>query len=262
MAQHKPLILVTNDDGMFAPGIRRLVEITSQMGEVIVVAPNSPQSAKGHAVTLADPLRLNRVKAFGDIEAYECSGTPVDCVKLAKNILLKRRKIDLCVSGINHGSNASINILYSGTISAAMEASIEGIDSIGFSLEDYSLDANFDPCTPWVTRIIDHVLQNGMLQTKLLNINIPHPSLGPIRGMKICRQSEGRWEEEFVEGEDPRGQKFYWLTGNFASRDTGPGTDINALREGFISIVPSSHDLTHHIAIPELRSLEDVNPMA
>ncbi|HJW30848.1 MAG TPA: 5'/3'-nucleotidase SurE, partial [Saprospiraceae bacterium] len=128
---HRPLILVTNDDGMFAPGIRRLVEITSELGEVIVVAPNSPQSAKGHAVTLADPIRLNRVKAFGDIEAYECSGTPVDCVKLAKNILLKKRKIDLCVSGINHGSNASINILYSGTISAAMEASIEGIDSIG-----------------------------------------------------------------------------------------------------------------------------------
>jgi 5'-nucleotidase len=148
MAHNKPLILVTNDDGMFAPGIKRLVEITSQMGEVIVVAPNSPQSAKGHAVTLADPIRLNRVKVFGDIEAYECSGTPVDCVKLAKNILLKRRKIDLCVSGINHGSNASINILYSGTMSAAMEASIEGIDSIGFSLEDYSIDANFDPATP------------------------------------------------------------------------------------------------------------------
>lgn len=262
MAHNKPLILVTNDDGMFAPGIKRLVEITSQMGEVIVVAPNSPQSAKGHAVTLADPLRLNRVKVFGDIEAYECSGTPVDCVKLAKNILLKRRKIDLCVSGINHGSNASINILYSGTISAAMEASIEGIDSIGFSLEDYSMDANFDPATPWVKQIIQHVLINGMQQTKLLNINIPHPSLGPIRGMKICRQSEGRWEEEFVEGEDPRGQKFYWLTGNFSSRDTGPGTDINALREGYISIVPSSHDLTHHLAIPDLRSLEDVNPIA
>jgi 5'-nucleotidase len=262
MAHTKPLILVTNDDGMFAPGIKRLVEITSQMGEVIVVAPNSPQSAKGHAVTLADPIRLNRVKVFGDIEAYECSGTPVDCVKLAKNILLKRRKIDLCVSGINHGSNASINILYSGTISAAMEASIEGIDSIGFSLEDYSLDANFDPATPWIKQIIEHVLSNGMHQTKLLNINIPHPSLGPIRGMKICRQSEGRWEEEFVEGEDPRGQKFYWLTGNFASQDTGPGTDINALREGFISIVPSSHDLTHHIAIPDLRSLENVNPLA
>jgi len=260
MRPHRPLILVTNDDGMFAPGIKRLVEITSEMGEVIVVAPNSPQSAKGHAVTLADPIRLNRVKAFGDIEAYECSGTPVDCVKLAKNILLKRRKIDLCVSGINHGSNASINIIYSGTMSAAMEASIEGIDSIGFSLEDYSIEANFDPCTPWVKRIIEHVLAHGLGETKLLNINIPHPSLGPIQGMKICRQSEGRWEEEFVEGEDPRGQKFYWLTGNFASRDTGPGTDISALREGYISIVPSSHDLTHHRAIPGLKSLEEVNP--
>jgi 5'-nucleotidase len=260
MTKKRPLILVTNDDGMFAPGIKRLVEITREMGEVIVVAPNSPQSAKGHAVTLADPIRLHKVSVFEGIEAYECSGTPVDCVKLAKNILLKKRRIDLCVSGINHGSNASINILYSGTMSAAMEASIEGIDSIGFSLEDYSMHADFDPATPWIKMIIEHTLANGLGETRLLNINIPHPSLGPIRGMKICRQSEGRWEEEFVEGEDPRGQKFYWLTGNFSTSDTGPGTDINALREGFISIVPSSHDLTHHLAIPALKSLEEVNP--
>ncbi len=255
----RPLILVTNDDGMFAPGIRRLVEITRHMGEVIVVAPNSPQSAKGHAVTLADPIRLNKVDVFDGIEAYECSGTPVDCVKLAKNILLKKRKVDLCVSGINHGSNASINILYSGTLSAAMEASLEGIESIGFSLEDYSLDADFDPGTPWIRTIIEHVLSNGMGLTKLLNVNIPHPSLGPIRGMKICRQAEGRWEEEFVEGIDPRGEKFYWLTGNFTTQDTGSGTDIGALREGFIAIVPSLHDLTHHKAIPELRVLEETN---
>jgi len=199
----RPLILVTNDDGMFAPGIKRLVEIARHMGEVIVVAPNSPQSAKGHAVTLADPIRLNQVDVFNGIEAYECSGTPVDCVKLAKNILLKNRKIDLCVSGINHGSNASINIIYSGTMSAAMEASIEGIHSIGFSLEDYAMDANFDPGTPWIRLIIEHVLSNGLADSKLLNVNIPHSSLGPIRGMKICRQAEGRWEEEFVEGVDP-----------------------------------------------------------
>jgi 5'-nucleotidase len=256
----RPLILVTNDDGMFAPGIRRLVEIARHLGEVIVVAPDSPQSAKGHAVTLADPIRLNKVDVFDEIEAYECSGTPVDCVKLAKNILLKNKKIDLCVSGINHGSNASINILYSGTMSAAMEASIEGIDSIGFSLEDYALNANFDPATPWVKAIMEHVLSNGLLDSKLLNVNIPHPSLGPILGMKVCRQAEGRWEEEFVEGTDPRGEKFYWLTGNFATNDTGPGTDISALREGYISIVPSSHDLTHHRAIPVLKSLEGLNP--
>ena len=256
----RPLILVTNDDGMFAPGIRRLVEISRDMGEVIVVAPNSPQSAKGHAVTLADPIRLNQVDVFEGIEAYECSGTPVDCVKLAKNILLKHRKIDLCVSGINHGSNASINILYSGTISAAMEASIEGIESIGFSLEDYSLNADFDPASPWIRSIMQNVLSNGMPGTKLLNVNIPHPSLGPIQGMKICRQAEGRWEEEFVEGVDPRGQKFYWLTGNFNTHDTGEGTDIHALRQGYISIVPSLHDLTQHRAIPHLKPLETIQP--
>jgi 5'-nucleotidase len=209
---------------------------------------------------MEDPLRLHKVEVFDDVDAYECSGTPADCVKLAKNIILRNRRIDLCVSGINHGSNASVNILYSGTMSAAMEASIEGIDSIGFSLEDYSMEANFDPCTPWVRSIIENVLSNGLGKTKLLNVNIPHPSLGPIQGIRISRQAEGRWEEEFVEGVDPRGQKFYWLSGNFVTNDTGPGTDIHALREAYISVVPSVHDLTHHIAIPHLKSLESLSP--
>ena len=257
----RPLILVTNDDGMFAPGIRRLVSIAKELGEVMVVAPNSPQSAKGHAVTLFDPLRLHKVSIFEGLEAYECSGTPVDCVKLAKNVLLKNRKIDLCVSGINHGTNASINIIYSGTVSAAMEASIEGINSIGFSLEDYSMEADFDPATPWIKMIIRHVLDYGIEHSKLLNVNIPHPDCGPIKGMRVCRQSEGRYEEEFVEGEDPRGQKFYWLTGNFVTNDAGPDTDIHALREGYISIVPSLHDLTYHRAIAGLKSIESLNPV-
>lgn len=255
----RPLILVTNDDGMFAPGIHMLVEIARELGEVIVVAPNSPQSAKGHAVTLSDPIRLNKVDAFGGIEAYECSGTPVDCVKLAKNILLKDRVIDLCVSGINHGSNASINIIYSGTMSAAMEASIEGIDSIGFSLEDYSMDANFNPAAPWIKLIIEHVLKHGLTDCNLLNVNIPHPKVGPIKGMKVCLQGEGRWVEEFVEGQDPRGQKYYWLTGKFASQDTRAEADISALQEGYISIVPSVHDLTHHQSIPRLKVMESIN---
>lgn len=259
MSNKRPLILVTNDDGMFAPGIRRLVEITQPFGDIIVVAPNSPQSAKGHAVTMEDPLRLNRVDIFDDIEAYECSGTPVDCVKLAKNILLKNRKIDLCVSGINHGSNASVNILYSGTISAAMEASIEGIDSIGFSLEDYSLNANFDPATPWVQQIIEYTLENGLSGTKLLNVNIPHSKKGPIQGIRVCRQAEGRWEEEFIEGVDPRGVKYYWLTGNFVTRDLKEDTDVFALQNGYISVVPSMHDLTHHKFLPALSTLETIS---
>lgn len=254
----RPLILVTNDDGMFAPGIHKLVEITRTLGEVIVVAPNSPQSAKGHAVTLSDPIRLNKVDAFGGIEAYECSGTPVDCVKLAKNILLKDRTIDLCVSGINHGSNASINIIYSGTMSAAMEASIEGIDSIGFSLEDYSMDADFNPGAPWVKIIIEHVLEHGLNGSKLLNVNIPNAKVGPIKGLKVCQQGEGRWVEEFVEGKDPRGQKYYWLTGKFDSSDNRAEVDISVLQQGYISIVPSVHDLTHHQSIPVLKPMESL----
>lgn len=257
----RPLILVTNDDGMFAPGIKKLVDITREIGDVVVVAPNSPQSAKGHAITIADPIRLHHVDVFDGIEAYECSGTPVDCVKLAKNIVLRDRKIDLCVSGINHGSNASLNILYSGTMSAAMEASIEGIDSIGFSLEDYSMNADFNPGVIWIDALIRQVLTSGLNGTKLLNVNIPHPDKGPIQGMKVCRQAEGRWREEFVEGEDPRGQKFYWLTGQFYSDDTREDTDIHALRNGFISIVPSSHDLTHHHALDALQMFEKIAPI-
>ncbi len=211
----KPLILVTNDDGMFAPGIKALVSVARLYGEVVVVAPNSPQSGKGHAITIEDPIRLHEVDVFEGITAYECSGTPVDCVKLAKNILLKDRTIDLCVSGINHGSNASINIIYSGTMSAAMEAALEGINSIGFSLLNYAFDANFQPGLPYVSKIIDRVLKDGINGSNLLNVNIPNVSAESLKGAKLCRQAEGRWDEEFQEGMDPRGQKYYWLTGKF-----------------------------------------------
>lgn len=241
----KPLILVTNDDGMFAPGIKALVNIARQYGEVFVVAPNSPQSGKGHAITINDPIRLHKVDVFEGIEAYECSGTPVDCVKLAKNVLLKDRKIDLCVSGINHGSNASINIIYSGTMSAAMEASMEGIDSIGFSLMDYSFSADFEASAPYVARIIETVLDKGIAgECNLLNVNIPKLPRHELKGVRICRQAEGRWDEEFVEGSDPRGEKYYWLSGKFVLEDDREDTDIHALQQGYLSVVPSMHDLT------------------
>ena len=240
MIMDKPLILVTNDDGMFAPGIKYLVSIAKQFGEVIVVAPDSPQSGKGHAITIEDPIRLHEVELFGEIKAYECTGTPVDCVKLAKNVLLRDRKIDLCVSGINHGSNASINIIYSGTMSAAMEAALEGIDSIGFSLLNYSFDANFEPSKHYVAQIIENVLKEGIKGCNLLNVNIPDRPADQLKGVRVCRQAEGRWDEEFVEGIDPRGQKYYWLTGKFVITDKRPDTDIFALEEGYISVVPSN----------------------
>ncbi|MBP9195115.1 MAG: 5'/3'-nucleotidase SurE [Saprospiraceae bacterium] len=252
----KPLILVTNDDGIVAPGIKNLVEVAASFGEVIVVAPDKPQSGQGHAITLHEPIRLTRVDVFEGIEAYECSGTPVDCVKLAKNVLLKNRTINLCVSGINHGSNASINIIYSGTMSAAMEASLEGVNSIGFSLMDYSFQADFTAARKFAATIIHDVLQQGMQGCNLLNVNIPKGSPEDIKGIRVCKQGEGSWVEEFQEGTDPRGQKYYWLTGKFVNMDQSPIADIKALDDNYVSVVPSGHDLTKYPAIDTLKFLE------
>ncbi len=254
----KPLILVTNDDGIVAPGIRALVDVARQLGDVVVVAPDSPQSGKGHAITIHDPLRLKHVKVFPGIEAWECSGTPVDCVKLAKHVVLKNRKIDLCVSGINHGSNASVNIIYSGTLSAAMEASLEGIKSIGFSLLDYSFEADFEPDKPWVRRIMDYVLDSAFPAGKLLNVNIPKLPEAEIQGIRVCRQAEARWVEEFIEGRDPSNQPYYWLTGKFVNHDREEDTDVWALENGYVSVVPSMHDLTDYPALQRIRDLENI----
>ncbi len=252
----KPLILVTNDDGVSAPGIRALVEVAKKLGEVVVVAPDSPQSGMGHAITIHHPLRLHKVSIFPGIEAYECTGTPVDCVKLAKNVLLKDREIDLCVSGVNHGSNASINIIYSGTMSAAMEASLEGINSIGFSLLDYSFDADFEASKPFVESIASYVLEHGLEHGSLLNVNIPACKREDIQGIKVCRQANARWSEEFVEAIDPRGQKYYWLTGKFINDDPKEDTDVWALENNYISVVPSQHDLTHYHELANLQAME------
>ena len=250
-----PLILVTNDDGIDAPGIMTLVEVASTLGEVVVVAPDKPQSGQGHAITINQPLRLRRQKIFGEIEAYACSGTPVDCVKLAKNILFKNRKIRICLSGINHGSNASVNIIYSGTMSAAMEASLEGVDSIGFSLCDYSYDADFTASRHFVKIITERVLQYGMKNCNLLNVNIPKGRIEHIKGMKVCQQGEGRWVEDFQRGIDPRGEAYFWLTGRFESMGENPNSDLAAIRDGYISIVPSGHDLTRYQAIEAMSFL-------
>ncbi|MEZ4935122.1 MAG: 5'/3'-nucleotidase SurE [Saprospiraceae bacterium] len=253
----RPLILVTNDDGINAPGINALVEVALQIGDVVISAPDSPQSGQGHAITLRDPLRLKKVKLFDGVEAYECSGTPVDCVKLAKSVILKGQQIDLCVSGVNHGANHSLNILYSGTMSAAMEASLEGINSIGFSLLDFSWKADFEPCKPYIKKLMEFVLNNGMPNCNLLNVNIPAVPASELKGFKVCRQAEARWVEEYVEGTDPYGQKYYWLTGKFVNGDINDDTDVHALENNYISIVPSGHDLTKYIAMPDFKPLEN-----
>lgn len=243
MAIDKPVILVTNDDGITAPGIRALVEAVSGLGKIIVVAPDSPQSGMGHAVTIGEPLRLHPVQVFDGIEAWECSGTPVDCVKLARDIILSY-KPTICVSGVNHGANHSINVIYSGTMSAAMEAAIEGVPSIGFSLLDYRYDADFTVAKEVATTLVKKMLANPMPAHTLLNVNIPKTGVMPYKGMKICRQANAKWQEEFDKRTDPRGKDYYWMTGKFVNMDEGTDTDVEALAAGYASIVPVKFDLT------------------
>jgi 5'-nucleotidase len=252
----KPLILVTNDDGITAPGIRTLIEVMKTIGEVVVVAPDSPQSGMGHAITVNSTLYLNKVSASdSSILEYTCSGTPVDCVKMAINEIL-HRKPDLCVSGINHGSNSSINVIYSGTMSAAVEAGIEGIPAIGFSLCDYNWNANFEPTKTFVEKITRQVLQNGLPSNTVLNVNFPNLEETNINGIKICRQAKAFWQEKFDKRKTPTGKEYYWLTGEFINQDKGEDTDEWALANGYISIVPVQFDLTAHHAIQTLNSWE------
>ena len=240
-----PVILVTNDDGITAPGIRNLIEAVKDLGKVVVVAPDKPQSGMGHAITIGVPLRLNKVNFFDGIEAYQCTGTPVDCVKLAVDKVL-HHKPDICLSGINHGANHSINVIYSGTMSAAVEAAIESIPSVGFSNLDYSLEADFSAARKYARIIVQQLLQSPPDKHCVLNVNIPIATAEEIKGVKICRQGYAIFEEDFIERDDPRGRKYYWLTGDFVNFDEGTDTDVWALANNYISVVPIQFDLTHY----------------
>ncbi len=253
MNSKKPLILVTNDDGINAPGIRFLIDIMNDFGDVVVVAPDSPQSGMGHAITInstlyCEPIVINKNEPQSE---YSCSGTPVDCVKIAVNEILKR-KPDLCVSGINHGSNSSINVIYSGTMSAAVEAGTQGIPAIGFSLLDYSLDADFSHSKEFIKRIVSKCLKNGMPKGVVLNVNIPKISNSKLKGIKICRQANGVWEEKFDKRTNPLGRDYYWLSGKFVNNDKGEDTDEWALENEYVSITPTQYDLTAHHAIKNI----------
>lgn len=248
----RPLILVTNDDGINAPGIRTLISIMKDIGDIIVVAPDSPQSGMGHAITINSTLHSSRITPKdSEILEYSCSGTPADCVKLAINELMPR-KPDLCVSGINHGSNSSINVIYSGTMSAAIEAGIEGVPAIGFSLLDYRWNADFEQSKNFISKITLNALNKGIPKGVVLNVNIPSVKKSNIKGVKICRQAMAYWIEEFDKRKNPFGQEYYWLTGKFINEDLGKDTDEWALNNNFISIVPVKFDLTAHHAIKAL----------
>ena len=246
-----PLILVTNDDGIHARGLRELVEVIQLFGEVVVISSETPMSGKSCAITVDQPLRAMRTEKILGVETYKCSGTPVDIVKLSFNNLLPR-KPDFVVSGINHGANSSISVLYSGTVGAAIEGSLHGVPSIGFSLDDYSSDADFSKAKIIVARIFQTVLENGLPSFTCLNVNIPK---GKPKGIKVCRQTHGKWVEEFEKRTDPQGRDYHWLSGYFKNfEEDSKETDIYALQNNFVSVVPVTVDMTCYKTLEEIQN--------
>ncbi|HQI70316.1 MAG TPA: 5'/3'-nucleotidase SurE [Bacteroidales bacterium] len=251
MMTRKPLILVTNDDGVAAPGIRFLISVMRELGEVVVLAPDKPQSGMGHAITVSSPLRMQKLTVADFYKEYSCSGTPVDCVKLAVDKIL-HRKPDLLVSGINHGLNSSVNIIYSETMSGDLEGAMVDIPSAGFSLDDYAYHADFSHTAEYIKVICRNLLHHGLPPKTCLNVNFPK-NVKKLKGIKVCRQANAYWKEEFNERKDPHGRNYYWLTGIFENTDKGKDTDEWALRNNYVSVVPVHVDFTAHHAIPVIK---------
>ena len=240
--EDKPLILVTNDDGVHASGMAALIDAVKEFGDVVVVAPHQSQSGMSHALTLKTPLRLKKIMNTSDVTVYELTGTPVDCVKMAFDNILGC-KPTILVSGINHGSNSSLSSIYSGTVAAAREGAINSIKSIAFSNLDYSDDANFDFIKPIVKKVVADVLKNGLSDGTFLNVNVPYTDPENLKGIKICRQARGVWVEEFEKRVDPVGSSYYWLTGYFDNFEPdAEDTDEWALKNNYVSIVPLSFE--------------------
>lgn len=247
--ENEKLILITNDDGYDAPGIHALVESVQRFGKILVVAPIEAQSGMGHAITIKYPLRIKKISENENLRFYKCEGTPVDCVKIALDQLLDR-KPDLILSGINHGINTSISVVYSGTISAALEGAINEIPSIGFSLNDLKHEADFSASKIIIEKVVEDALLHGIPKGICLNVNIPRKAIHEIKGIKSCRQAKGLWVEEFEKRTDPGHRDYYWLTGNFYNlEEDSVDTDEWAIRNNYVSIVPMQADMTCHKSI-------------
>lgn len=254
--KRRPVILVTNDDGFRAKGIEALIEMVKPFGRVVAVAPEEGNSGMSHAITIKVPLRLKRRLQTEDVEIYSVDGTPVDCVKLAMNQLFKTPP-DLVVSGINHGSNSSVSIFYSGTMAATIEGCLYSIPSIGFSLLDYTSNPDFSSAIEYGRKVVSNVLENGLGKGTCLNVNFPVLPASEIKGIKVCRQNMGSWKEEFEKRTDPRGQDYFWLTGYFHNDEpNATDTDEWALANGYVTIVPITTDLTNHKEIERLNKMD------
>jgi 5'-nucleotidase len=248
------LILLTNDDGVEAKGLKSLINVVSRFGKIVVVSPLDSNSGMSHAITVKVPLRVKKVREERGITVYGCDGTPVDCVKIAFNLILDR-KPDLLVAGINHGSNTSSSIFYSGTMGAALEGCINRIPSIGISLVSHDPDADLSATEFYSKQIIEKVIANGLPESICLNVNVPKTDLGQIKGIKVCRQNRGYWQEEFDARTDPQGKKYYWLTGRFFNTEPeASDTDEWALKNNYVSIVPVHIDLTCYDTLKKIKN--------
>jgi 5'-nucleotidase len=248
----RPLIFVTNDDGISSKGIKSLIEVAIEFGDVLIIAPDKPQSGMGHAITVNQILRLEQSFLFEGLSAYTCSGTPVDCVKLGIYEVM-HRKPDLIISGINHGENTSTNVLYSGTMSAAVEGAMENIPSIGFSLADFQSNADFSEVQDIARIIIKKALMSDFPANVCLNVNVPKKSDIKIKGIKVCKQAHAFWEDRFDKRLDQFGKPYYWLTGEFLKEDTSEDTDLFALQNGYASVVPTQFDMTAYKVMEEFK---------
>ena len=252
-----PLILITNDDGFEARGLAALVDAAKDFGEVVVITPDGPRSGMGHAITMHVPLRIQHYKTENEIKYYRTNGTSVDCVKLGQRVVFRERKIDLVLSGINHGSNSSVSIIYSGTMAAAIEASFEGVPAIGFSLLDYSSKADFSAAVGYARQIIAKTLQHKLPKYVCLNVNIPKLPFSEIKGIKITRQTLGYWYEDLEEHTDPFGGKYYWLAGYLVNLEKEAADTCEwALHYGYVSVMPVHFDMTSHKTIDNLKHWE------
>lgn len=248
------LIFLTNDDGYSSRGMQALIGLARQFGRVVVVAPEEPQSGMSQAFTMSRPLFLRKVSDEPGVEVYAFSGTPVDCVKMGLDYLLTGQRVDLVISGINHGSNSAVNVLYSGTMGAAVEGSFYDCPSIGISVDDHSPDADFEGALRYGERIVRQVLEGGATLPLCLNVNVPNIPADAIRGVRVCRQTAGWWRERFVRHEDPRGREYFWLTGEYVNAEPeAEDTDEWALRNGYVSVVPVQVDMTDYRRLAELK---------
>lgn len=247
----RPFILVTNDDGIHAKGLRELTEVMRLFGDIVVIAPEVAMSGMSNAITADKPLRAQKLSEEPGMTVYKCNGTPVDCVKLGFNHLLDKTP-DYVVSGINHGSNSSISVIYSGTMGAAIEGCLHGVPSVGFSLLDYTSDADFGKAKIFTARIFQAMIENELPKFTCLNVNIP---VGVPKGIKFCRQAKGKWVEEFDKRTDPHNRNYYWLSGSFMNfEDDARDTDVFALEKNYVSIVPVKVDMTCYDTLDGLKS--------